>query len=391
MNLAYLFALFLAVLTIGIMGQKYSDKQLRLFPKDEYAEIKKYLLRDNDLEKSKKTILWIHVPYEYNSRRWLDFGSRSSFDLNQNYLYLTVRTIVKCCDETFKIVIIDDASFAHLLPNWSVNMEMIGDPIKQYMRQLAMAKLIYAYGGMTVPISFLCFRDLAGLFRKGTNDNAMFVCENYDANITSTNRMFYPNAHFMGATKENETVRQYIHFMEQHLSRDFTAQTQFQGDLNKWCEDKITKGRMRLIPGTDVGTRTMDDEPVTVDMLLSDNYIHFYAQMYGIWIPSDDILKRVHYEWFARLDYEELLKSQCILAKYFVLASSTDEQIVEPIQNRQSNVKVGANANQKQLKDNPPPEKGWIDFYRVPLMNGTSGLFGPMPMGIGNRVPHAIN
>ena len=75
-----------------------------------------YLLDDDTLGKSKKPILWIHVPYEYNSRNWLSFGSRSAFDLNQPYLYLTVKTIIKNCDESFKIVMIDDGSFEKLIP-----------------------------------------------------------------------------------------------------------------------------------------------------------------------------------------------------------------------------------------------------------------------------------
>lgn len=71
--------------------------------------------------------------------------------------------------------------------------------MKCNIRQLCIAKLIHRYGGMNVPISFLCFKNLIGLYNKGTNDDTMFVCENYDLNITSTNKLFYPNTGFMGA------------------------------------------------------------------------------------------------------------------------------------------------------------------------------------------------
>ena len=185
--------------------------------------INKYLFKDKTLDKSKKPILWIHLPHEYNSRHWLSFGSRNTDELNQPYLYLTVKTIIKNCDESFKIVMIDDGSFEKLIPNWNINMNLLGDPMKCYVRQLAMAKLIYNYGGVNVPISFLCFKDLIGLYNRGTNDDTMFVCENYDLNITSTNKLFYPNAGFMGAKKENETVKQFIDFMEQTISDDYTV------------------------------------------------------------------------------------------------------------------------------------------------------------------------
>jgi hypothetical protein len=168
--------LFIIIIALGILYQKYLEKKSATVNIDEYNEIKKYLLKDKTLDKSKKPILWIYIPHEYNARNWLSFGSRSSHDLNQPYLYLTVKTIIKNCEESFKIVLVDDGSFEKLIPNWTINMSLLSGPMLGYIRQLAMAKLIYNYGGLNVPISFLCFRDLIGLYNKGTNDDAMFVC-----------------------------------------------------------------------------------------------------------------------------------------------------------------------------------------------------------------------
>jgi hypothetical protein len=363
--------LFVILISLGILYQKYLENQSRTASFDDYGEIKKYLLKDKTLDKSKKPILWIHIPHEYNSRNWLSFGSRSSYELNQPYLYLTVKSIIKNCDQSFKIVMIDDGCFEKLIPHWNININLLADPMKCYVRQLAMAKLIYTYGGMNVPISFLCFRDLITMYHRGTNDDCMFVCENYDSNITSTTKLFYPSACFMGAKKENETVKQFIDFMERTISDDYTAQTKFLGEFDRWCNEKITKGKVRLIPGTDVGTRTVDDEPVTVETLLGDDYIHFYGKMYGIWIPDKMILKRRHYEWFARSSPEQIFESQFILAKYMVLALAPDSHmgVIEPMENK--------------------PD--WISFWKVPLTSGTLNVFGPMPLGIGNNVPRARN
>jgi hypothetical protein len=371
MLVANFIILFVILIALGILYQKYLEKQSRNINMDNYSEIKQYLLKDKTLDKCKKPILWIYIPHEYNARNWLSFGSRSSCDLNQPYLYLTVRSIIKNCDSSFKIVLIDDGSFEKLIPGWNINLSMVGEPSKDYIRQLAIAKLIYNYGGFNVPISFLCFRDLLSLYTKGTNHNTMFVGENYDMNITSTSKLFYPNAQFMGAQKNNETVKEFINFMEMRISQDFTAQLQFLGEFDSWCHQKIINGKMRLIPGTDLGTRTVDDEPVTVDTLLSDNYIHFYNKMYGIWIPACQILARRHYEWFARMSPEQIFQSQFILAKYIVLTLSPDskEGTIEPMENK--------------------PD--WISFWRVPLTNGTLNIFGPMPQGLGNNVPRAKN
>ena len=83
--------LFAVIISLSMLYQKYIEKQSRVISVDAYSEIRKYLLRDKPLDNIKKPLLWIHIPQEYNSRNWSSFGSRSSHDLNQPYLYLTVK------------------------------------------------------------------------------------------------------------------------------------------------------------------------------------------------------------------------------------------------------------------------------------------------------------
>ena len=363
--------LVIIIIALGILYQKYCEKQSLLMPGDSYEEIRKYLLNESSLAKSKKPILWIHVPHEYNSREWLSFGSRSSFEVNQPYLYLTVRSIIKQCDQSFYICIIDDKSFANLIPGWNIDLTIVADPILSNIRQLALAKLIHAYGGINVPISFLCCRDLIGLYEKETNGDTMFVCENVNMNITSTTDLYYPDARLFGAKKNNEVLAQYIEFMQRIISDDYTAQSEFLGDFNRWCNKRITAKQLRLIPGTDVGIKTMDEEPVTVDTLLGEDYIHFYPKMYGIWIPADQILKRVKYEWFARMSVNQIFQGNFILAKYIVLATAPDAKmgVIEPMEG----------------------QPDWISFWRTPLPNKTLNVWGQMPQNLGNNVPRAKN
>lgn len=367
--------LCIIIIALGILYQKYCEKQSLIEPGDSFSEIRKYLLNESSLAKSKKPILWIHVPHEYNSREWLSFGSRSSFEVNQPYLYLTVRSIIKQCDQSFYICIIDDKSFANLIPGWNIDLSIVADPILSNIRQLSMAKLIHAYGGINVPISFLCCRDLIGLYEKETNGDTMFVCENVNMNITSTTDLFSCDARFFGAKKNNDILAQYIEFMQRQISDDYTAQSEFLGELDSWCNKRVTAKRLRLIPGTDVGIKTIDEEPVTVDTLLSEDYIHFYPKMYGIWIPADQILKRVKYEWFARMSVNQIFQGNFILAKYIVLATAPDAKqgIIEPL----------------ITMDGGKPD--WISFWRVPITNKTLNVFGQKPMGLGDNVPRAKN
>ena len=62
--------LFVILIVLGILYKKLEDKRLREANEYDYKAIQNYLLDAETLSKSKKPILWIYVPYEYNSRQW---------------------------------------------------------------------------------------------------------------------------------------------------------------------------------------------------------------------------------------------------------------------------------------------------------------------------------
>ena len=327
-----LFILFFILIVLGVLYKRFEDKMSREESSDIHESIQKYLLDDETLGKSKKPILWIHVPYEYNSRNWLSFGSRSSFDLNQPYLYLTVRSIIKNCDKSFTICIIDDTSFKKLIPGWNINMTSISDPILSNMRMLGMMKLLYIYGGMHCPISFLCLKDLNELYVKGTRGEKMFVCETIDRNVTSTDVDFYPNLNFCGAPKECETVRELCNFIQRTASHDYTADTKFLGEFDKWSKERIHSGKINMIEGVEIGTKTVDEKQIIVDDLMSNNYLDLYQGTYGILIPSEEILSRNKFEWFARMSPKQVMESDTIIGNYILLSQTEEKGILEPME-----------------------------------------------------------
>jgi hypothetical protein len=337
---------------------------------DIHESIQKYLLDDETLGKSKKPILWIHVPYEYNSRNWLSFGSRSSFDLNQPYLYLTVRSIIKNCDKSFTICIIDDTSFKKLIPGWNINMTSISDPILSNMRMLGMMKLLYIYGGIHCPISFLCLKDLKELYIKGTRGDKMFVCETVDRNVTSTDVDFYPNLSFCGAPKECETVRELCNFIQRTASHDYTADTKFLGEYDKWSKERIHSGKINMIEGVEIGTKTVDEKQIIVDDLMSNNYLDLYQGTYGILIPSEEILNRKKFEWFARLSPKQVMESDTIIGNYILLSQTDEKGILEPMEPITNNA----------------IENKFVGFWKTP---GYPGLYGLKPNFLGDNLQKA--
>ena len=158
----------------------------------------------------------------------------------------------------------------------------------------------------------------------------------------------------MGAQKENPTIKDLMDFMQRTISTDYTAQAEFLGEFNRWLNYRVKEGKVSIIDGKMVGTKTMEDEPVLVDDLLSNNYIDFYSNAYGIYIPADEILNRRHYEWFARMSQRQVLESKVIICKYILLASipNSPKGTIEPFKKRPN----------------------WVSFWRMPLGAPVWGL-----------------
>ena len=106
----YVFVLLLLMI-VGFVFEKYKRADELNDKVGEYDLIKKYLLNDSTLARTDKPILWIHVAFETNARWWPHFSSRNTECFNQPYQYLTIKSIVDHCGESFNVCLLDDKSF----------------------------------------------------------------------------------------------------------------------------------------------------------------------------------------------------------------------------------------------------------------------------------------
>ena len=320
----------------------------------------------------KKPILWLHCPIEYNARNWQSFGSRSSYELNQPYLYLTTKSIIQYCQDSFQIVIFDDTSFSKILPNWSHS----GLPLHCTTRLLGFLQILYTYGGMLTPISFLCLKDLINLYKNGTRHNKMFVCENVNYNTTH-NSLFIPDYHFMGAPKHNHYIQSFMAYVKETILPDKTYNKKITGKIEEYLNSLILHNNINLISGFDTGVMTNKETPIYLDDLLSSNYLNINnSSVYGIWIPAEQILSRPKFQWFSRLSEEQIVNSNFILSKYIILSNIPTHKTeihMDSIISKDDNARI---TNETNL----------VSFWKTPLFNG---IFGLQPQHLGNNVPHA--
>jgi hypothetical protein len=319
---------FILLTIIGIFYDKYKKKIIREKMVDEYDLVKKYLLNEDALS-SNTPIIWIHLDYNINSRKWLNFGSRNTRALNQPYKHITIQSIINKSKGKFNVCLVDDDSLIKLIPGWKVDINKISDPLKGHFRSMGMIKLLYYYGGMTLPSSYLALKDLDNLYNAALQNSTAFIFETVNRNMTSsidnTKVLYYPNHKIMGCVRESPVIKELMLYLERLNTRDFTEEQDFVGHIDRWCykntlEKDVTK-KMNLVDGKLIGIKTKNNEPLYLDNLLESSYIEFDSNLQGIYIPDDELLKRTKYEWFARISPKEIYESNIILGKYMLLSN----------------------------------------------------------------------
>ena len=322
----YIYSL-LVTLVIGFLYNRYKRFEDNDDEKHSYGMVQKYLINTNKecdinnktLGKQKKPILWIHMKYDVNARWWTSFYSRNSTDLNQPYLYLTIKSIIDACGKDFNICLIDDESFNKLMPDWSLEVNLIADPIKSKIRELALAKLLYTYGGFLVPPSFACFQSLYPLYQYYTNSGQMYVGEMLNKTTTSSQVLYFPNTTFMGCVSGSTTMLDYIHYLEGIISQDYVDESTIVGAYGRWCYEKSLKGEVGVIPADKIGVKDADGVAISIDRLISNTFLNLSGDVLGLYLPADDIINRTAYNWFARLSAKQVLESDTTIGKYLLI------------------------------------------------------------------------
>lgn len=317
-----LFKFILAIIVIVILAHYYNDhKKIEDSRKlDKLDLIQEYLLNGGEIS-SQKPILWIHNHYKINARNWASFGGRNTKKLNQPYLYLCVKSIIKHCGKSFNIVLIDDNSFRKLIPDWNISMNILSAPIQEHMRNYGLSKLLYYYGGMLVPSSTIAITDFKPLYEKSLNKHGCFTAEKINRTSTSVYKDFFPTMKIIGCRKKNPIIKELVNYLEVLALEDYTSEIDFLGEADRWLYKQTSIRRMNLIDGKVFGMKEICGKAVNIEELFSDGLIEFDNRvLIGIYIPADEILKRTNYKWFARLSEKQALAADTLISKHLLVS-----------------------------------------------------------------------
>ncbi len=319
MNLVEYVTVFMIITVTGILYDRYKKKYLGDDELKNNNLVEKYLF--NDMTKlGNKSIIWVHTEYDVNARAWSSFGSRNTKKLNKRYVELCVESIIKYCGESFNVVLINDSSFSNLIPGWTIDLNGLSDPVKSHIRSLAIAKILYYYGGLLVPNSMLLLKDLKPMYDEMCEYNTMFVGEKVARGSASVHTRFYPSKEFMGCQKNCQTMDTYVKKLETLVSSDNTDEMDFDGTCDRYLYELSTQRKIQLICGKLLGVKTKEHKVVLIDDLLGLSHVNLCCNKYGIWIPEKELEKRNKFKWFLKLNREQIYASKTTLSKYFAIS-----------------------------------------------------------------------
>lgn len=316
-DIFFYLTLFVIVVFLGFAVkklQKYFEQP------DEYHYIRNYLLNDSPLYNYNKPKIWIHSKFEVNARDWKQDNFRNSTDLNQPYLNVCLKTIINHCSRDFHICLIDDHSFANLIPSWDIQMEHIKEPEKEQYRNLGLTQLLYHYGGILLPNSFVCLSSLQPLYEQ--YENRIFFAEEVNRGVMNGNGKrddFVAGLKIAHSPKQHPKLLEFIDLQRNRLKTNFnSASFKLNNSNTQWIEEQWKGGEVDVLCGKLFGIKSKINKPIEIDEYLRSDFLPFDEQTtpLGLYIDGDELLLREKYSWFAVLPEDELFDKDCIIVEY---------------------------------------------------------------------------
>ena len=364
---------------LSMLSQKLNIAEAKQNIRQNQSFIDEYLHQRQELTDTSLPILWIHINYEKNIRHGLDFDSPTNADLNMPFIQMTIRSIINKCGHSFKVCLIDDTTFGKILPSWNIDMTKISSPIVENVRKLGLLKILYQYGGMICPKSFLCQRDLSDMYYK----DDFVMCDKLVRIGIGHKHLYMPDIHFCSSKyKNNPTLQEIISSIEMMISKDQTTVAEFNESISRLCDSYAKEKKIHRVHGKDIGIIKTNNHPVQLEDLLSDKLLKLDENRFGIFIPEDDVLSRKKYTWFATLPEKDILNSDLFLCKQILLTLGDDLEEIEktptnenPYQNTPHTIMTCDEL--AEYKDHH------VGHWKLPLCDHYYGL---KPLGLGDHL-----
>lgn len=282
-----------------IVGGAFQYMYKNFFPSisesaNEEELIQKYLLNNSVLYSHNKPKLWIYMDTLPNSRDWANTSFRTSRKINKGYIYACISSIIHHCANDFHICLIDSSAFDHFIPGYDATH--VPD---KYKIEYGMALLLYYYGGMVIPASFICLNPILPLYTMCLKENCAFFGERenrrLDANLIHAT--LSPSMFCMAAPRYNTSMK---------MMADLIKGTAQNVHPDVWCVREVDSGRARCMEGKWIGTCDTNGTVVSTDRLVQADPIAFDPACVGVAFWDEDLEGKHRYQKWMDMSESEL-------------------------------------------------------------------------------------
>jgi hypothetical protein len=310
MDELHMYMIFIVIVFSVLTFYSYKDRYYELIYKfkNEEVDINDYFFKDiNHLSRSTKRKIWIHLPLERNARKWTHFGSRSSYDLNLDYIALCIKSIIDYCGQYYDIILFDDSNLSNLLDQSVDYSKLSGELLDKY-RQHSIFKLLHTYGGVVMPASMYLRKSIISMDKVST----FYVCEvpNQGEHVSLDDYIY--STKMMGSNANNPILGDFINKYSDSCLKDLTNECKyFSNQLLKQMDIPRLNGKI-------IGTRDKNNKPILLEDLMETASIELDPSHVGIYIPHDELMRRTKYNWYAHLNSEQVLETNVFISKYML-------------------------------------------------------------------------
>ena len=305
-----MYMIFIVIVFSVLSFYSYKDRYYELIYKfkNEEVDINDYFFKDiHHLSRSTKRKIWIHLPLERNARKWSHFGSRSSYDLNLDYIALCIKSIIDYCGQYYDIILFDDSNLSNLLDQSVDYSKLSGELLDKY-RQHSIFKLLHTYGGVVMPASMYMRKSIITIDK----ENTFYVCEvpNQGEHVSMDDYIY--STKMMGSNANNPILGDFINKYSDTCLKDLTNECKyFSNQLLKQMDIPILNGKL-------IGTRDKHNKPIRLEDLMETKQIELDEKHVGVYIPHDELISRTKYNWYAYLNSDQVLETNVFISKYML-------------------------------------------------------------------------
>lgn len=258
--------------------------------------------------------IFVHISDERNARKWLDFGSRTTNELNLDICVLCIESLISYCGEDCEIILYTNNDVKKIINDEGATLcniehpELLGGIDLKQWETYCKFKILEKYGGVVMDPYFM--------FRKKP-DSAFFypqkmtISNIVNEGVNISNSQIVPNiCHMVSSPKKDKELAVYIEYLEKLCTDNYSAEhRQFDKHLNNLLAANSFSSEM-------IGTVDAAKNPIYLDALVSNQNIVMSNDNICLFIDIGLLKKREKYGWILKMNADQLRSSNMFMIKY---------------------------------------------------------------------------